>query len=127
MKILFTLILWYFWIPFDKTGYKQNAESIRTSINIVICSKISPNVSGFLPFDSLPKHESSVVHRFQRYLFHIQIQNSRDFKKSTPHYIVSCHFRIELWIAHDKSILFLVVRFVRLPDATPAQATSFMM
>jgi len=48
MKILFTLILWHFWIPFDKTGYKQNAESIRTSINIVICSKI------ILKFDEVP-------------------------------------------------------------------------
>jgi hypothetical protein len=48
MKILFTLILWEFWIPFDKTGYKLNAESFRTSINIVICSKI------ILKFDEVP-------------------------------------------------------------------------
>jgi len=35
---------------------------------------------------------NATVHRFQQYLFHIQIQNSRDFKKSTPQYVVSGHF-----------------------------------
>lgn len=53
MKNLITLILWHFWIPFDKTGYKQNAESIRTSINIVICSKIILKFDEVLTTDSL--------------------------------------------------------------------------
>jgi hypothetical protein len=37
-----------------------------------------------------------VVQQFLRYLFHIQIYNSRDFKKSAPLYVVSSQFCAEL-------------------------------
>ena len=60
MKILFTLILWHFWIPFDKTGYKQNAESIRTSINIVICSQIILKFDEVPTTDFLPESQLSI-------------------------------------------------------------------
>jgi len=101
MKILFTLILWHFWIPFDKTSYQQNAESIRTSFNIVICSKIILKFDEVPTTDCLPVYGIFVVHRFLQYLFHIQIRNSRELEKSIPQYTVFCHFRVELWIAHD--------------------------
>jgi len=44
-------------------------------------------VDGLMDNLLLLKHESSVVHRFLQNLFHIHLQNSRDFKKSTPQYI----------------------------------------
>ena len=84
MKILFTLILWYFWIPFDKTGYKQNAESIRTSINIVICSKI------ILKFDEVTTTD------FLPYLEFLIISDSKMISSPRPHSL-SC---LELMFNH---------------------------
>ena len=49
--------------------------------------------------DNLPLYGIFVVHRFLRYLFHIQIRNSIELEKNILQYIVVHYFKRELYIA----------------------------
>jgi len=66
--------------------------------------------------------ENSVLNRFLLYLFHIQIQNSRDFKKYKAQYVVFGRFGSKLYIGCKNQIflkplvligLYLKLKFVR--------------
>jgi len=58
-----------------------------------------PKLVSYPMLDHLPLYGFFFMQQFLRYLFHIQIYNSRDFKKSATLYVVSSHFYVELYIA----------------------------
>jgi len=89
MKILFTLILWHFWIPFDKTSYQQNGERIRTSLNIVI-SKILLKFDEIPIADYLPIAQPYYFYRYSPYITAFLVVSkhvvySRNLKKLLPY------------------------------------------
>lgn len=49
-------------------------------------------------------YENCPVHRSQRYLFHIQIQNSRDFKNGKTRFAMIAYFRFAQRIYHSRKL-----------------------
>jgi hypothetical protein len=49
-------------------------------------------------------YENCPVHRSQRYLFHIQIQNSRDFKNGKTGFAMIAYFRFAQRIYHSRKL-----------------------